>query len=133
MTLEEFEEYVEQVIENDIPPEILEGLNLGVVVSTALLQDPQEPAYYIKGHYIQNISGKQVVLYYGTFKYFYENHSEESWKKKVLATIKHELTHHVEARAKQEDLAHQEQAAKLARKLAKEQKKKDKKDKKDKA
>jgi hypothetical protein len=52
--------------------------------------------------------GKQIIIYYGSFLYFYEDKSDEVWKRKILATIKHEFIHHIEALSGQEDLAKKE-------------------------
>lgn len=108
MEFEEYLDYVGQALDNEIPPKLLEGLNLGVIVSPELKRSPEGNQYIIMGVYVQNRLGKQIILYYGSFQHFYEGRADIFWKRKILATIKHELTHHVEALAGQEDLAKKE-------------------------
>lgn len=109
MTLEAFNEYVTEALYLEIPSELFEGLNLGVIVSPKIEIDKKEPNMIIKGHYVKNRLGRQIILYYGSFMHLYAHLSESALKEKILATIKHELTHHLEALAGQEDLAKKEQ------------------------
>jgi len=108
MELDEFTDYVSEVLDNEIPQEIQEGLNLGVIVSPDINKCKEEQQYIIMGVYVQNRLGKQIIIYYGSFLYFYEDKSDEVWKRKILATIKHEFIHHIEALSGQEDLAKKE-------------------------
>ena len=109
MTYDEFSIYITYVLDYEIPPVLLEGLNLGVIASPRLERSKKEPQFIVKGHYIRNRLGKQIVLYYGSFIYLYSRETKASWESKILATIKHELTHHIEALAGQENLAKKEQ------------------------
>lgn len=108
MEYNEFCDYVNEIIENEIPTELLEGLNLGIIVMPELKRSDEETNRTVMGLYVRNVMGKQVIIYYGSFLKLYGNSPEVVWKKKVLSTIKHELTHHIEARAGQEELARQE-------------------------
>jgi len=108
MELDEFTDYISELLDTEIPPILLKGLNLGVIVSPELKVSEDEPQFIIMGHYVKNRLGKQIILYYGSFSHFYSTKSSEKWKKKILSTLKHELTHHVEALAGQEDLAKKE-------------------------
>ncbi len=108
MDLGEFTQCVSAILDNDIPPELLEGLNLGVIVSPDLKKSKDGTGGIIMGVYVRNNMGRQVILYYGSFLYMYENRSDKVWRRKILSTIKHELTHHIEALAGQEDLAWKE-------------------------
>lgn len=119
MELEEFSQYVTEILDQEIPPILLEGLNLGVIVSPKIEYSKEGPQFIVMGHYVQNRLGKQIILYYGSFLHFYEGKSTPAWKRKILATIKHELTHHIEALAGQEDLAKQERYTALLRKRSK--------------
>jgi len=124
MELEEFSDYVKELLDNEIPPILLKGLNLGVIVSPELNTSKDEPHYIIMGLYVKNRLGKQIILYYGSFFHFYSAKSPDIWKKKILSTLKHELTHHVEALAGQEDLAKKERFETYLRKKKKADKKK---------
>lgn len=119
MKLDDFMDYVVKVTENEIPPIILIDLNLGIHVSPKRQEDDEEKDYFIMGEYIQDELGNQVVLYYGSFKYFLEGEPLKVWHKEIMDTIKHELIHHVEAMAGQEDLALEEDVEVYKRKKAK--------------
>jgi predicted Zn-dependent protease with MMP-like domain len=105
MTYEEFVDFVEYIVANEVPAELLEELNGGVQTSEQLKRDTDEKNFLVFGHYIRDNLGKRVMLYYGTFLHFLGDKSEEKWEREVLKVIKHELRHHIEARAGQEDLA----------------------------
>lgn len=127
MDLEEFSTYVNEVLDTEIPEDLLVGLNLGVIVSPELEYSKKEPQFITMGVYVQSRLGKQIILYYGSFDHFYNGRPQEVWKKKILSTIKHELTHHIEALAGQEDLAKKERMEVYLRKKLQESKKNDKK------
>ncbi|MFV0467177.1 MAG: metallopeptidase family protein [Lachnospiraceae bacterium] len=105
MTYEEFCNYAEYVVNHEVPEELLDELNGGVLVNEELKEDVEESNFVILGQYIRDNLGSRVVLYYGTFWKFYKNKSEKTWQKEISKVIKHELRHHIEARAGQEDLA----------------------------
>lgn len=111
MTFEAFNTYVTEVLDHEIPQDLLKGLNLGVIVVPRLERNKAERNFIIKGHYVQNKLGKQIILYYGSFRYLFANKTEDEWKDEILSTIKHEFTHHLEALAGQEDLAKMERYA----------------------
>lgn len=119
MRLNEFKSFVLEATEKEIPPILLKDLNMGIHVSPKKQEDDEEKDYYIMGEYIQNELGNQVVLYYGSFQYFLEDEPEKIWHKEIMDTIKHELIHHIEAMAGQEDLAHEEDFEVLKRKKSK--------------
>ena len=108
MDIDEFSSYVTEVLDQEIPPVLLEGLNLGVIVRPNLERSKDESNFIIMGLYVQNKLGRQIILYYGSFLHFFKNRSVNAWKKKIEGTIKHELTHHIEALAGQKDLANKE-------------------------
>lgn len=87
MTYDAFGDYVEYLVDNEVPEVLLEELNGGIQISE------------------RDNLGKRIILYYGTFQYFYGGQPDEIWRDEVLKTVKHELRHHIEARAGQEDLA----------------------------
>lgn len=122
MKFNEFTEYVDDLCENVIPQELFNGLNLGVVLSPDRQVDDDEKDFYIMGEYIQDALGCQVILYYGTFKYFFKGEPLTDWQDEILSTLKHELRHHIEALAGQEDLADMEEMEMRTRKLGKKKK-----------
>ncbi|PKM49394.1 MAG: hypothetical protein CVV02_16145 [Firmicutes bacterium HGW-Firmicutes-7] len=123
MKINEFIDYVVNVSEKEIPPILLKDLNMGIHVSPNKQQDEEEKDYYIMGEYIEDEMGNQIVLYFGSFRYFLENKSLKTWQKEIIDTIKHELLHHIEAMAGQEDLALQEDIEVFTRKKSKQKKK----------
>lgn len=108
MNINEFIDYVEYITKNEVPTILLKHLNLGIQVSNKKKKDDEEKNYYIMGEYIQDITGNQIVLYFGSFQYFLRGKHLDVWQKEIMDTIKHELTHHIEAMAGQEELAFQE-------------------------
>lgn len=119
MKIDTFIDFVINVSEKEIPTILLSDLNLGIYVSPKKQVDDAEKDYYIMGEYIQNELGNQVVLYYGSFAYLLEDEPLNIWHKEIMDTIKHELIHHVEAMAGQEDLALQEDIEVFNRKKSK--------------
>lgn len=119
MNLEEFTDYVITITEKEIPPILLKDLNMGIHVNPKQQADDEEEDYFIMGEYIQDALGNQVVLYYGSFVYLLEDEPLEVWHKEIIDTIKHELIHHLEAMAGQEDLVHQEDLEVIKRKKSK--------------
>lgn len=115
MNINDFIDYVENITENEIPPILLKDLNLGIQVSNKKKKDDEEKNYYIMGEYIQDSTGNQIVLYFGSFQYLLQGESLDVWQKEIMDTIKHELTHHIEAMAGQEELAFQEDLEELER------------------
>ncbi len=108
MKFKEFDDYIDYLVTNEIPPTLLESLNGGIRLSKALQQDDDEEDYYILGEYIEDNLGSYINLYYGSFMHFYGDKSNKRIKKEILSTIKHELTHHIESLAGDESLALEE-------------------------
>jgi hypothetical protein len=108
MKFKEFDEYIDYLVTNEIPPTLLKSLNGGIRLSKALQQDDDEKDYYILGEYIEDELGFYINIYYGSFMHFYGDKSNKIIKKEILSTIKHELTHHIESLAGNETLAYEE-------------------------
>lgn len=108
MTFKEFDNYIDYLLTNEIPPALLERLTGGIRISKSLEQDDVEEDYYILGEYIEDNLGSYINLYYGSFMHFYGDKSNIEMKKEILSTIKHELTHHIESLAGNEALAIEE-------------------------
>ncbi|UMZ73614.1 metallopeptidase family protein [Natranaerofaba carboxydovora] len=121
MNFSEFKSCVNQIINNKIPPELMKNLNMGIII---MQETKAEDDYYIMGEYINDDLGKYVVLYYGSFNEILENKTDKKWQEEILSTIKHELTHHVEALAGEEKLAKFEELEEL-KELEKNKPKKD--------
>ena len=111
MDLYEFKNYVNQIINEKIPSALMNELNLGVII---MEETKTEDDYYIMGEYINDDLGKYIVLYYGSFNEILEDETDKNkWQDEILSTIKHELTHHVEALSGEEKLAKFEELEEL--------------------
>ncbi|MFZ5814630.1 MAG: metallopeptidase family protein [Bacillota bacterium] len=100
MDLDAFTAAADQMVER-IPPLFLEGLNGGITVRRMARRNPGDPAgVYILGEYITDpVLGCYIALYWGSFVELFGDQPREVWEEELWETIKHELRHHVEARA----------------------------------
>ena len=48
------------------------------------------------GEYCNDMLGRYIVLYYGSFAALLADEDEETWKDEIFATVAHEFTHHME-------------------------------------
>ena len=80
-----------------LPEEIFRELNGGV----NLLPDTRESGdgRYTLGLYHNDAMGRYVEIFYGSFRAAYGDISREEWKQHLIATLHHELTHHIEGLA----------------------------------
>lgn len=119
MNFKAFNDYIDELINHEIPPALLEHLNGGIKAREILQEDDDETDYIILGEYIEDNLGSHINLYYGSFMHFYAHKSDDKFKKKILTTIKHELTHHMESLTGHEYLAYEEDLEVAARKKKK--------------
>ncbi|MFO7312017.1 MAG: metallopeptidase family protein [Bacillota bacterium] len=90
-----------------IPAEFLKDLNGGIIaLEEAEQRDPDLPDVYILGEYIEDPYGlgRQIVLYYGSFRKLFADEPVEVWEKELWETILHEIRHHIESLAGVDDL-----------------------------
>ena len=85
-------------IAEDFPPAFFEQLNGGILLEEEALPDPQFPPgeMYILGQYCQDMTGRSIVLYYGSFVELYSHRGRMAWKRELFKTLAHEFTHHLE-------------------------------------
>lgn len=85
------------------PPALFDGLNGGVNLLEEAVPDPEFPPgeMYILGEYRDDLLGRYINLYYGSFAALAEaeDWDGETWEKELWATLSHELTHHMEGRS----------------------------------
>lgn len=85
-----------------VPPVLFEELNGGVNLLEDTVPDPAFPKgeLYILGEYCEDMMGKYINLYYGSFAALaqQENWDRPTWEKELRLTLSHELTHHMESR-----------------------------------
>ena len=83
------------------PEEFYRELNGGISLLPEALEDPQGEELYIMGEYCNDMMGKYINLYYGSFAALAakENWTEEDWEDELYTTLSHEFTHHIEGLA----------------------------------
>ena len=83
------------------PQVLFDGLNGGVNLLEDTVPDPDFPEgeMYILGEYCDDLLGKYINLYYGSFAALAksEDWDADDWVDELQATLAHELTHHLEA------------------------------------
>ena len=100
-TIDRVEQYLDEAAET-FPAPLFEELNGGINLLEDTVPDPNFPEgeMYILGEYCDDMLGKYINLYYGSFAALaaQEDWDEEVWKDELWITLSHELTHHMEAR-----------------------------------
>lgn len=85
---------------DELPDEIYENLNLGILVSerlkTSRNSDPRQPLYTL-GEYKRSRMGRQIIIYYGSFMAAYPHLTERTLRERLRSTLHHELLHHLES------------------------------------
>lgn len=87
-------------IANEVPDEIFNNLNLGILVSEEVkINEESKPGLplYTLGIYSKSQMGRQIVIYYGSFMRAFGDLDESDLKVKLAETLKHELLHHMES------------------------------------
>lgn len=87
----------------EFPTEFYDELNGGISLLPDVKEDPQAGPgeLYILGEYCNDMMGKYINLYYGSFAALAEQEgwTEEDWEDELYETLAHEFTHHMEGRA----------------------------------
>ncbi|MGN8898114.1 metallopeptidase family protein [Flavonifractor sp. HCP28S3_F3] len=85
----------------EFPEEFYQELNGGISLLPEAMEDPQGEDLYIMGEYCNDMMGKYINLYYGSFAALaeQENWSQEDWEDELYTTLAHEFTHHIEGLA----------------------------------
>ena len=94
-------------ISEELPPAFFRELNEGVVLLPQVKLHPESRdrnKLYIMGQYVRSITGRHIIIYYGSFERVYGNLSEEALKKRLRDTLIHEFTHHMESLAGEKGL-----------------------------
>ena len=85
------------------PEALFDGLNGGVNFQEEAVPDQEFPKgqVYILGEYCDDLLGRYINLYYGSFAAMAENEdwTEEEWEQELRQTLSHELTPHMEGRS----------------------------------
>lgn len=85
----------------EFPEAFYQDLNGGISLLPEAVEDPAGEDLYIMGEYCNDMMGKYINLYYGSFVALAEREdwTEEDWEDELYTTLSHEFTHHVEGLA----------------------------------
>lgn len=98
----------------EFPPVFFNELNGGVCLLPEARPDPEFPPgeMYILGEYCNDMMGRYINLYYGSFAALAEREewTQEDWEDELLETFTHEFTHHMEGLAGERGLEIKDEA-----------------------
>ena len=85
-------------IAQEFPEAFFEELDGGIQLEEAPMTDPDFPEgeMYVMGEYCNDMLGRYILLYYGSFAALLGEEEEEVWQDEIFATLAHEFTHHLE-------------------------------------
>ena len=113
LTFDETGELLDAMSE-EFPPEFYAELNGGISLLPEAKPDPDFPPgeMYILGEYCDDMMGRYILLYYGSFAALarQEDWSGEDWEEELYATLAHEFTHHMEGLAGERGLERRDEA-----------------------
>ncbi|NLJ58357.1 MAG: metallopeptidase family protein [Tissierellia bacterium] len=101
VSIEEVQVMLDEIV-GEFPPELFKDLNGGILLlpQVKLHKKSIEDDLYVLGEYRnERISGRYIVVYYGSLNKLYANLSRKRLKFKLRSIIKHEFTHHLESLA----------------------------------
>lgn len=104
--IDEVHEMLDEIAEG-LPAEIFKELNKGIILLPETRLHPQsDPSQelYILGEYTCNRTGRQIALYYGSFRRTFPGISVEGLYRQLKKTLYHEFVHHLEGLAGDYDL-----------------------------
>ena len=83
------------------PEALFDELNGGVNLLEEAVPDQEFPEarVYVLGEYCNDLLGRYILLYYGSFAALLSKEDEAGWKAEIFATVAHEFTHHLEETA----------------------------------
>ncbi|MEW8973788.1 MAG: metallopeptidase family protein [Tissierellaceae bacterium] len=105
-TIEEVHLMLDNIAE-ELPKEIFKELNEGIVLLPEYKIHPEsrrDNKLYIMGEYAVSFTGRNIRIYYGSFKRAYDTATRETIYDKLRETLLHEFTHHLESLAGEKDL-----------------------------
>ena len=110
LSIDEVGEILERVYE-EFPQELFQELNGGILLLEEALPDPDAGEdVYIMGEYCWDEMGRYINIYYGSFAALFFDEPREVWEEELDTTLRHELTHHVEALAGERSLERKDEA-----------------------
>jgi hypothetical protein len=121
-SIEEVQIILDEIAE-ELPPEIYKDLNGGIILLPQVKYHKKsvDNDLYVMGEYRnERISGRYIIVYYGSVERLYGNLSRNRLKNKLRSVVKHEFLHHLESLAGEKHLEIEDE-----RKLSEYLKKKD--------
>ncbi len=107
LTIDQVNDLLDEMAEG-FPDVLFDELNGGVNLLEEALPDPEFPEgeMYILGEYCDDLLGRYINLYYGSFAALAEREDwdQDTWEEELRTTLSHELTHHMEGRGGLHDL-----------------------------
>lgn len=100
-SIEEVQVILDEIAE-ELPDEIYKDLNGGIILlpQVKLHKKSADDDLYVMGEYRnERISGRYIVVYYGSVEKLYGSISRNRLKNKLRSVIKHEFVHHLESMA----------------------------------
>ena len=98
LDFDQAQEYMWQLID-EMPPDILKGLNGGVSLVPRVLNDKDGLLILGQYHVDPYGLGRYITINYGSIAQVYGHASPNAFKKKLEEVLKHELVHHLESLA----------------------------------
>ena len=98
-------------IATEIPAEFFDNLNEGVVLLEEYKIHPESRSsdtLYTMGEYCRSVTGRNIKIYYGSFKNIYREISYDALYENLKHTLLHEFTHHLESLAGERGLEFQD-------------------------
>lgn len=98
-TIEEVNDMLDKIA-TEIPAEFFNKLNEGVVLLEEYKIHPESRVrdkLYILGEYSRSVTGRNIKIYYGSFKNVYRGISNDALYENLKHTLLHEFTHHLES------------------------------------
>lgn len=110
LTVDQCYDILEHLVE-ELPQELLCGLNGGVLLLEDALPDPEAgDDVFIMGEYCWDEMGRYINIYHGSFAALLFDEPESVWEEELRITLRHELTHHVEGLAGERSLEYKDSA-----------------------
>jgi hypothetical protein len=114
MDLRDFRAMVDRMVK-DVPSQYLDGV-VGIEVSPKTVRHPVYASVYTMGECIpvetaEDPAPSRVVLYHGSFVELARERRDFDWRAEAWETLTHELRHHLEWRARSDDLDEYDWAA----------------------
>lgn len=100
-TIDEIHEMLDDIAD-EIPKYFFEQLNEGIVLLPEYKIHPESrdiDTLYILGEYSRSLTGRHIVIYYGSLERVYSGASMRALRNKLKDTLLHEFTHHLESLA----------------------------------